>query len=362
MTDQRAERPVVRTHAEAVAVAQDPDTYSSRVSRFLQVPNGMDGAEHAAMRRLLAPFLSPARMAALRPALERTAAGLLDPLADGTALDAVGDLGSHYAVRAQSAWLGWSPGLEDELIAWMTANHEATRSGELARTREVAERFDRIIAAIIAARREPGAAHDLTWELVHTRDEDGRTLPDPVLVSILRNWTGGDLGSLALCAGVVVGWLVADGSRQDEWRGLDDASLDAAIDEVLRIDDPFTSNRRVTTREVRVAGRDVPAGTQLVIDWTRANRDPAVFGDPDRYDPAGNADRNLVYGTGPHACPGRSLATLELRVLTRALLSRFRLESGGRGVRALFPLGGWESLPVVLRAPRPAAHPPRAAR
>ena len=101
---------------------------------------------------------------------------------------------------------------------------------------------------------------------------------------------------------------------------------------------------------------------QLVIDWTRANRDPAVFGDPDRYDPAGNADRNLVYGTGPHACPGRSLATLELRVLTRALLSRFRLESGGRGVRALFPLGGWESLPVVLRAPRPAAHPPRAAR
>ncbi len=350
MTDQQTERPVVDTHAEAVAVAQDPVTFSSHVSRFLQVPNGMDGAEHTAMRRLLAPFFSPERMAALRPLLERVCAGLLDPLFDGAALDAVNDLGSRYAVRSQSTWLGWSPDLEDELIEWMGANHEATRSGELARTREVAEWFDRIITSIVTAHRAPDAPHDLTWELVHLRDGDGQPLPDPALVSILRNWTGGDLGSLALCVGVLAHWLVTHPQMQDEWEGLDDTGLDAAIDEVLRIDDPFTSNRRVTTRDVHVAGRDVPAGTQVVINWTRANRDPEAFGDPDRYDPEGNADKNLVYGTGPHACPGRPLATLELRVLTRALLSRFRVEAAGEGVRAQFPLGGWESLPIVLRA------------
>ena len=233
----------------------------------------------------------------------------------------------------------------------MAANHEATRSGEPARTREVAEWFDRIIVSIVEARREPDAVHDLTWELVHIRGEDGQTLPDPVLVSILRNWTGGDLGSLALCVGVVAHWLVVRPAMQDEWDGLDDAQLDAAIDEVLRIDDPFTSNRRVTTKDVHVAGRDAPAGTQVVINWAEANRDPVVFGDPDRYDPAGNAGKNLVYGAGPHACPGRPLATLELRVLARALLSRFRIGAGtDRGSRAKSPMGGWESLPIVLHA------------
>lgn len=349
MTDQRGQRPVIRTHAEAVAVAQDPASYSSHVSRFLQVPNGMDGAEHAAMRRILAPFFSAERLADLEPALGQVAAGLLDPLPDGAELDAVGDLGSRYAVRGQSAWLGWSPGLEDELIEWMAANHEATRSGQLERTREVAEWFDRIIESIVEARRAPDAPHDLTWELVHTPDEYGHPLPDAVLVSILRNWTGGDLGSLALCAGVLVHWLVSNPSMEDEWAALDDAHLDAAIDEVLRMDDPFTSNRRVTTRDVRLAGQELPAGTQLVIHWTDANRDPEAFGDPDHYDPAGHADKNLVYGTGPHVCPGRPLATLELRVLVRALLARFHLGAGtGPGVRAEFPLGGWESLPVIL--------------
>ena len=82
-----------------------------------------------------------------------------------------------------------------------------------------------------------------------------------------------------------------------------------------------------------------------------ANRDPDTFGDPDRYDPAGNAAANLVYGTGPHVCPGRPLATLELRELVRALLAGFELEFAPHAApsRALPPLGGWERVPLILR-------------
>ena len=131
--------------------------------------------------------------------------------------------------------------------------------------------------------------------------------------------------------------------------------MDRAIDEVLRIDDPFTFSRRLVTAPTTLAGRPVAAGVHVVIDWTSANRDPDVFDDPDVYNPAGNAERNLVYGTGPHACPGRPLATLELRVLLRALLARFTVSAApcGRAQRAEWPLGGWERVPIVLNERRP---------
>jgi cytochrome P450 len=166
---------------------------------------------------------------------------------------------------------------------------------------------------------------------------------------VLRNWTGGDLGSMALAAGVVVHRLATHQDLQDRLRSAEDSELDAALDEILRIDDPFVANRRLVTADVVVGGCPVEHGRHVVLNWTAANRDPAVFGDPDRFDPDGNAAANLVYGTGPHACPGRPLATMELRVLVRALLSRGRLSSGHEPAeREQPPLGGFSRVPVVL--------------
>ena len=358
-------RPVLCRHADVVAAASDPATYSSAVSRFLQVPNGLDGAEHGAARDLLDPFFGPDRMAELEPVIARVAAEVVAALP--SEVDAVLDLGARFAVRAQSAWLGWPAELEPELLGWMADNHSANRSGELVRTREVAERFDAIIRSLLDARRESPQA-DVTTELVRLQDaagepraphpssrrmpgsaDDSFTLSEEALVSVLRNWTGGDLGSLALCTGVVAHWLVSHPEHQDELLAADDAALDAAIDEILRIDDPFVSNRRLTTRDTAIGGQPIAAGERVVLNWTAANRDPAVFGDPDHYDPVGNAPHNLVYGIGPHVCPGRPLATLELRLLVRALLSAARLEpSEQRAERELPPLGGFSEVPVRL--------------
>lgn len=350
-----AGRPAVRSHTEAVAVASDTTLFSSRVSRFLQVPNGLDGEEHRMMRGLLAPFFSPAALKELQPRLEKTAARLIETRRPERALCAVHELGSLYAVHAQSTWLGWCPEIEDELVEWVEANHEATRSGALERTREVARWFDRIMRDLIAQRRQTDVAHDVTWRLTRLRRPNGTPVSDDEIVSILRNWTGGDLSSLALCTGVLLHWLIEHPEHQAAWPSLDDTALDQAIDEVLRIDDPFTFSRRLVTAPTTLAGRPVAAGVHVVIDWTSANRDPDVFDDPDVYNPAGNAERNLVYGTGPHACPGRPLATLELRVLLRALLARFTVSAApcGRAQRAEWPLGGWERVPIVLNERRP---------
>jgi cytochrome P450 len=77
-----------------------------------------------------------------------------------------------------------------------------------------------------------------------------------------------------------------------------------------------------------------------------------VFGDPDRYDPAAHASANLVFGIGPHVCPGRALTLMELRVITAELLRRtasITLAPDRPAVREKPPVGGWARVPVVLR-------------
>jgi cytochrome P450 len=354
----RAACPVARSprgvtlfrHADVVAAAADPVTFSSAASAHRMVPNALDPPEHAAFRAVIDPFFAPERMAALEPRIRRIARQVVDALPRGEAVDAVAEIGYPFAVRAQTDWLGWQ-GTEGELLAWMRENHAATRSTDRSRTAAVAAAFDAIVLAQVQRRRRMGAAApaDPTTELLGVV-VNGRRLPDADIVSILRNWTAGDLGSIAAALGVVVHFLATHPEVQDALRR-GRGNLAAAIDEMLRIDDPFLVNRRVTTVETRIAGFVLEPGTRVYLNWTSANRDEAVFGDPDSYRPEGHAPRNLVYGTGIHACPGRPLATMELVAMVQALLATTnRLEMSGVGepVRETYPLGGWRHVPVRL--------------
>ena len=357
---------VVLGHAEALAVVEDAESFSSEVSRFLQVPNGLDGAEHAAMRAATDPFFGPEEMARLAPVLREVAGGLVEELLDGvgaagTEIDAVAALGAVFAVRGQTTWLGWPAVLEPELLQWMSDNHEASRSGELERTREVAERFDAIIRSVLAPRRaaEQDAPEDPTTALLRLRvplpdpevpGSTERALHEEEIVSILRNWTGGDLGSLALCVGVLVAHLAREPDLAQRMRTVPDAEMDSIIDEILRLDDPFVSNRRVTTCSVRIGGTDLPAGARVKLHWTSANRDEAEFG-RDNFAPEAHAAANLVYGIGRHVCPGRLMATWQLRIALRALLAsaqRVELARDKEPEREVSPVGGYHRVWVVF--------------
>ncbi|HSN43593.1 MAG TPA: cytochrome P450 [Propionibacteriaceae bacterium] len=358
----RPQHPVVRNvlgewvllrHDLVTEAALDHDRFSNAVSRHLHVPNGLDGTEHTAMREALDPFLSVEALAPYVADFERIASDLMDSLPRGETLDAVSQIGATFAVRGQSVWLGWPPEFEDRLAAWVAENREATRSSDRSRTRQVAEDFDAIIHAVLASTRlQPaGGGPDVTTQLASTT-VDGRPLTEPEIVSILRNWTGGDLGSIALCVGVLVYFLATHPEAQTRLRaGVPDDELDAVIDEILRIDDPFVSNTRVTTCPVQVGGADIPAGARVKLNWTSANRDEGTFVDPDAVDASGNAAKNLVYGLGKHACPGRLLSTIDLRIATRALLASttsITLAPDAPAEREVAPVGGWRRVPVIL--------------
>ncbi|WP_144790558.1 cytochrome P450 [Kocuria palustris] len=337
----------VHGHAAVQQAALDDSTFSSAVSRHLQIPNGLDGAEHSRHRALIDRYFTPQAMADVEPRCRRAAEEAVADLPHGEAFDAVSDLGYRFAVAAQSAWLGWPASMADELVEWVRSNQEAARSGDRARTAAVARRFDELIASVIEPRRDSDGTRDVTDALIH--DTTAGRLTDEQIVSILRNWTGGDLSSIAQCVGVVTHFLLEHpeiAARIAE--GASDAEVDAILEEFLRVEDPFVSNRRIAARDTELAGCPIPEGSRVVLDWARANRDPQVFGDPDALDPHVHAADNLTYGIGRHACPGRPLARLELRELTRALLAAGALERAGDAVPEQPPMGGFRAVPVIL--------------
>ena len=340
----------------------------------MQVPNGLDGAEHEHFRALIDSYLSKDAMMPYVPLFKKVATELMSELPKGKTLNAVDDIGAVFAVRAQCAWLGWSAELEPRLLQWMRDNHSASRSKDNARMAQVAQDFDDIIRLVISPYRNADAMagmfnasiaknsidvnsvninsidmNSITAKLCCERI-NGRELSEAELVSILRNWTGGDLGSIALCVGVIIAYIAQHPEQVNVWTKASDSELEAIIDEILRIDDPFVSNRRITTCPVSIGAHKLPKGARVQLNWTSANRDEVVFGD-NGFAPEAHAAANLVYGIGKHVCPGRLLATWQLRIATQALLTYFKdlqLAANFPLEREPPPLSGYSNVPVVL--------------
>jgi len=132
------------------------------------------------------------------------------------------------------------------------------------------------------------------------------------------------------------------------------ALLKSAIDEMLRWDSPVQATFRIPTGEVALGGQILPKGALVIAAIGAANRDPAVFPDPDRFD-VGRADnRHLSFGFGVHFCLGAPLARLEGELVFSALLARLgklELATEKPSYRPNMILRGLTSLPVTF-APR----------
>lgn len=345
---------VITGHAEVVACALDAEGFSNRVSSRLQIPNALDGEEHRRFRVLIDRFLGAPDLAKLAPKFQSIAESLIGPRSGESMTDAVWQIGAPLAVSFQSAWLGWPPETERRLLEWMRGHRSALHAHDPTRLGQAALDFEAIVVEQLERLREHGRGEPLTVtaQLSRAKVEDPsapggqRALTEREIVSILKNWTAGDLGSIAACVGVVAHGVASNPHLQEELRARVDepAFLDRAIDELLRMDSPFLWNRRVTTREAQVSGRIIPAGSKVLLNWTAANRDPRRFAAPDGFDPLANASNNLVYGIGPHVCPGRSLATLQLRAALAALLrgSKTLRLAEQAPVRAAAPTAGYE--------------------
>lgn len=336
-------------HADVRRVVCDHESFSNVVSTHVAVPNGMDPPEHTLYRDIVDRYFTPALVHAFEsPCREIAAAGIRAAVAAGD-VDLMTSLALPFAARVQCAYLGWPVDMHRDLIDWLARNRAATLARDRAALDAAAAHLTLMVRQLIDARRSmpsdtPGDLTDaLTRETAH-----GRPLDMDAMVSILRNWTVGEIGTIASSVGIIVEFLARHPDWQDRLRQ-EPSLLPEAIDEVLRIHGPLVSNRRVTTREVDVGTRTLPAGAALTVNWISANRDPRVFEAPDEFRLGRNPDDNLLYGDGIHVCPGAGLARMELRVVTGELLRATRaiaLVADAPPVLADPPASGYASVPV----------------
>jgi cytochrome P450 len=339
----------VYRYRDVERIVEDHGTFSNVVSRHLSVPNGMDPPEHTGFRRAIEPYFSNARVAKFEPRCRQLAGRMTEALEDGATVEFMDAYAGAFAAAVQCAFLGWPRSLEDTLRTWTARNQAATREGDRERLAELAREFEAQVESLLAERRDRRVSPltDVTASLLHERVE-GRPLRIEEIVSILRNWTVGEVGTIAAAVGILAGYLANHPDLQRQLRA-DPECLPYAIDEILRLDGPLVANRRRATCPVTLGGHPIEAEQHLSIVWIAANRDPEVFEDPDEFrwdrDPADN----LLYGAGIHVCPGAPLARMELRVAMEELLRAttwIEPAKGEQARRAISPGAGFERLPL----------------
>jgi cytochrome P450 len=197
-------------------------------------------------------------------------------------------------------------------------------------------------------RRTPGA--DLLSSMITAAAADADPLSDIDLVSI---------AGLVLAAGFETTVnLLGNGAallfaHPEQLAGLraEPAGWRNAVEEILRYDSPAQNTVRHTVRDVTIAGVPVPKGKFIALVLAGANRDPAVFDDPDSFDVRrANAREHISFGAGSHYCLGAALSRMEGEIGLRMLFERFpdlrQLHPGTR--RPARILRGYSHLPVEV--------------
>ncbi|WP_367136494.1 cytochrome P450 [Saccharothrix sp. HUAS TT1] len=280
---------------------------------------------HAALRRLVAGFLTPARVAAMGPRIAELVAARLAGLSGRVDLHPV--LARDLPAVVLLEVMGIRDVDVDALKAWSTASLElfwgdvtVARQHELARP---AAGFHRWLTARVKAA-DP-AGDDLFGAL----RAQGVPVRDAAGLCYFLLIAGQETTTQLLCSA-----FHAVLRHGDLWSRLDEPGMAAAcVEEVLRRDPPVSTWRRVAAEPVTLSGVAVPAGAPLLLMLAGSGSDPEVFADPERFCPARpNARKHLAFGHGRHFCLGAGLARLEAEVVLRETARRFpdlRLASTG---------------------------------
>lgn len=357
----------VSTHAEAVRVLRDSDSFSSeRGMRLEGDPRAVDAAarrmlivtdppRQGAFRRIIGSAFTARTVGRLEAGMHQVVTDALDAaLAQGTC-DAVRTV-ARLPVSVICDLLGVPRSDWDFMLDRTTVAFEAV--DEHGRpTVDAMEAHTEILLyyAELARERRREPREDVITALVHG-EVDGRPLTDE---EIFLNCDGLISGGNETTRHAGVGGLLAFAAHPEQWRALreDPALLPTAVDEILRWTAPGAHTLRTATRTTELAGRTIEAGQQVVVWGASVNRDAAVFPRPDVFDIARRPNRHLTFGHGAHYCLGGALATSELRVLFGEIARRMTaVEVAGpvRRVRSNH-ISGYEEAVIALT---PAAKGP----
>ena len=304
----------------------------------------MDAPAHLQLRREHMPYFTPAYLRALTDKIEAETSRLLDAIAPLGRCDLVPNFSAQLPLFTLCEILGVPPADRPKFLTWMhflelANSFAAERAGSVQGADVAADDLPPETRAFIEAFK---AAIDEMFEygrdMLHKRRAD----PQPDLMSaIARAQLDGEFLTDEYLDG---SWLLIVFAGNDTTRntlsgvaGLltdfpeEKAKLIArpellagAVNEFIRLVSPVIYMRRTATRDVEIAGQKIAGGEKVIMYYGSANRDAAVFPDPDRMDVTrANADKHVAFGYGPHTCIGKRVAQIQLETAYRQILARF---------------------------------------
>ncbi|HKS50354.1 MAG TPA: cytochrome P450 [Pseudonocardiaceae bacterium] len=314
--------------------------------------------DHTRYRKLVNRAFSARTIAALRPRIEQVAEELLDTMARSATGNSIVDLVAHYAsllpatviaeilgapVAMRRQFLDWGAGAALSLDLGLS--YRDFRRSEL----DLAALHRWMLGHFAEIRRAP--RDDVLSALVTAHDQEFQLTTDELSsIAMLLLAAGFETTVNLLGNGAVL--LMRHPDQLDLLRAQPHRWVDA-VEEILRYESPVQRTGRVAHRDTEVAGCRVPASSLIVLLLGGANRDPAVFLDPHRFDmQRANADQNLAFSSGIHYCIGATLARLEGRIGLEALFRRFpnMTLADAPHRRPTRVLRGYDAIPVHLRS------------
>jgi cytochrome P450 len=310
---------------------------------------------HTRLRRLVAGAFGRGHVERMRPWIgdlaDRLVRGLVDRLDGGGGADLLETVAEPLPVEVIAQLLNVPLPDRRHLRPWSNAIVKMYEYGlDEARRREAEEASAAFVAYLrdlVADRRRRPREDDMVSDLVAASDGQDRLTEDEIVGTCVLLLMAGHEATV----NVVGNGLLALLGRRREWERVvaDPALVVPAAEEMVRFDSSLQLFERTATRDVELAGTLVRAGEKVAALLGAANRDPAAFTDPDRFDAGRTPNPNLGFGAGIHFCLGAPLARVEVQSVLTALRTRLPdvVLAGPAPRRPEFVIRGLERLLVA---------------
>lgn len=320
--------------AECKAVLRDDETFVSgsgvalnavanRLSRGTTLNS--DGAEHEQRRKLVAHRMLPRALREISDAVDEQAAQVVDAAIRKGEVDGVADLACALPLAVVPDLVGWPRDQRDDLLAWGGATFDIL--GPLNRhwLKSLPSSVQMLRFARRVVRRRTVIEGSLGHDVLMAADSGKlrhRECP-PLMVDYvapsLDTTISAISSALQLFAVFPEQWQILRGDR-----GL----IPNAVNEIIRYESPLRAFSRKAIRATMMSEVHIRAGARVLVIYASANRDEREWDRPGVFDVRRDANRQLGFGHGSHACAGQGLARLETAAMLRALVKRVeRIES-----------------------------------
>jgi cytochrome P450 len=331
---------LVTGYDEILQVSKQPEIYSSasgitlldsppEFNEFFSSMIAMDDPRHAQLRRIVSAGFTPRMLAQLEDSVQEVAAEIVDRIGPSGEVDFVVDVAAALPLKIVCELMG----IPDSQYGYVfDRTNVILGAGD---PEYVAEQGDILTAILsaggdlasvmheVAAAKKGGDGTDLTSQLINADlGDDELSEADLASFFILLVVAGNETTRNAISWGLK--FLTDNPDQRESWAADFEGLAHTAVEEIVRMASPVTYMRRTVTTDTELGGKSLAAGDKVAMCYLAANRDPAVFTDPHRFDLRRDPTPAHVGfgGPGPHYCLGAHLARREITVMFRELFRR----------------------------------------